>query len=247
MILSGMREVALANRRRLSLPNGTTYWKSEFLRSSEGDRPAPQAFLIEQDAGTVIRPHFHKQNQFQVVVGGDGLLGRHRVAPLSVHYAARYTGYGPIEAGETGLHYFSLRPVTTALAYYLPESRDQMLDLPRRHLLGETVALSDDPVLRARHDVQVDPVMAPQPDGIAAWLMRVPAGAAAPAPRASGDAERFYLVCRGALEREGALLESPAVLFATGGERDFTATGGPHGLELLVLQFPLAAADAAPV
>ena len=44
----------------------------------------------------MIRPHFHVQDQFQVVAEGGGTLGRHAVAPIHVHYASRHTGYGPL-------------------------------------------------------------------------------------------------------------------------------------------------------
>src|SRR4051812_29044816 len=81
-----------ANRRHVTLANGTGYWRSDLLISAEGDSPAPQAFKIEQDPGTVIRPHFHAQDQFQVVAEGGGTLGRHAVAPIHVHYASRHTG-----------------------------------------------------------------------------------------------------------------------------------------------------------
>jgi len=35
-----------ANRRHLTLANGTGYWRSDLLISAETDSPAPQAFLI---------------------------------------------------------------------------------------------------------------------------------------------------------------------------------------------------------
>src|SRR5262245_4335911 len=85
-----------ANRRHLNTPAGTGYWRSDLLISREGDAPAPQAFLIEQDPRTLVGAHFHEQDQFQVVAAGGGTIGRHPLAPLSVHYASRYTGYGPI-------------------------------------------------------------------------------------------------------------------------------------------------------
>jgi hypothetical protein len=238
MIRSGTLEAARANRRFLTLPNGTTYWKSDFIQSAAEDRPAPQAFLIEQDPNTEIRSHYHQQDQFQVVIGGEGTLGRHRVAPVSVHYAGRYTGYGPIRAGGGGVHYFSLRPVTTANAYYLPESRGEMLDVPRRHVLGEPVPVSSAQALGARTAAAIDAPIAPQADGLAAWLMRLPPRASAPVPATAGAGERFYLVCGGGLRLEGAVLPRLSVLFATADEDGFAAAAGDEGLELLVMQFP---------
>ena len=77
-----------------------------------GDDPtlSPTVALIEQPAGFEFMPHFHRQNQFQVFVGGSGSLGRHALAPVVVHYAGAYTGYGPLLAGPEGIQYFTLRP-----------------------------------------------------------------------------------------------------------------------------------------
>ena len=52
MIRSATLEGEQANRRHLTLSNGTGYWRSDLLISSEGDSPAPQAFLIQQDPDT---------------------------------------------------------------------------------------------------------------------------------------------------------------------------------------------------
>jgi hypothetical protein len=73
-------------------------------------------------------------DQFQVVVRGSGLIGKHEVAPLTVHFAAAYTGYGPTHAGEQGLDYLVFRLGVDAGAAYLPESRDAMKPVPRQYV-----------------------------------------------------------------------------------------------------------------
>ena len=115
---------------------------------AEGEIPAPQAFLIQQDPRTLIRSHFHAQDQFQVVAEGGGMLGRHALSPLSVHFASRYTGYGPITSGDEGLSYFTLRAVTTPRAYFLPEAREELADAPRRNLYGPRVSPTSRDALR---------------------------------------------------------------------------------------------------
>lgn len=226
-----------ANRRHLTLANGTGYWRSDLLLSTEGDSPAPQAFLIQQDPNTVIRPHFHAQNQFQVVAEGSGTLGRHNVAPINVHYAGRHTGYGPITSGERGLSYFTLRAVTTPHAYFLPESREQMQNLPKRNLLGPSVALSDAPARRTRARAQVEILIEPQSDGVAAWLLRVPPKAMLAPPEQSVRGDRFYLVGEGVLHALGRRLPRFAVAFVSADEREPELVAGEEGLDALVLQF----------
>ena len=225
-----------ANRRHLTLANGTGYWRSDLLISAETDSPAPQAFLIQQDPNTLIPSHFHAQNQFQVVPEGSGTIGRHELSPLSVHYASRHTGYGPIASGSKGLSYFTFRAVTTPYAYFLPESRDKMEDVPRRNLMGDTIALSDADALRQRSDVAIDTVLERQPDGVMALLLRLPPRAAHRVPAERAD--RFYLVTGGAVIARGQRLPRFATAFATADEPDFDLAADEEGLELLVLQFP---------
>ena len=57
-----------------------------------------------------------------------------------------------------------------------------MQSLPKRNLLGPSVALSD-PVARcARAQIAVETLLAPQSDGVAAWLLRVPSRRVDPNP-----------------------------------------------------------------
>jgi len=238
MIRSATLQGEQANRRHLTLANGTGYWRSDLILSSENDSPAPQAFLIQQDPNTVIRPHFHVQDQFQVVAEGGGMLGRHAVAPIHVHYASRHTGYGPITAGSRGLSYFTFRAVTTPYAYFLPESRDQMQSLPKRNLLGHSVTLSDAATLRGRGEVAVETIIEPQPDGVAAWLLRLPPNATLVPPGHAKGADRFYLVGEGVMIMRSERLPRFATAFVSAGEHDFDLVAGDEGLEVLALQFP---------
>jgi hypothetical protein len=190
MIRTGTLELARANRRHLHLANGTGYWRSDLIVAGDysDGHWRPQAFLVEQDADSEILPHFHEENEFQVVVEGDGEFGRHPVRPVMVHYAGRHTGYGPIKSGGRGLWYFSLRAVSDSGARFLPEARKDMEKGSKRQLLGETIE--------------------PQPDGIAAWVLRQPM----PAP---DGAARFYVVLSGDIAWQGSRLPRLAVAFAT--------------------------------
>lgn len=188
MIRTGTLTQAQANRRHLVLGNGTGYWRSDFIRSEGTGGWTPQAFLVEQDARTEILPHYHEENEFQVVVEGGGLFGRSAVRPVTVHYAGRHTGYGPIRSGENGLWYFSLRARTDPGARFLPEWRDRMEKGPKRHLMGETIER--------------------QPDGIAAWVSSNNDFPSQP------GAARFYVVLDGAIAHAGQGLPRLSVIFA---------------------------------
>jgi len=236
MIRIGTLEDSRRNRRKHTLANGTGYFKSELI-SSEFDVPlGPHAFLVEQDADSVILPHFHVENEFQVVVQGGGSFGRHPVAPLTVHYAGAYTGYGPITAAGEGLWYFTLRANMEHGAQFLPEARDKMpRGAPKRHLLGTSAAGADCASLAA---ASVQTVIEPQTDGIAAWMLRIPSGTASKAPAHPGGKGRFYLVCSGTLRWEGAELGRWANVFVSAHEEPVELLAGEHGAEVLAMQYP---------
>ena len=115
-----------------------------------GELREPQAFLVEQSAGAIVHPHFHFVDQFQVIVDGHGKLGKHDVHPVSVHFAARHTGYGPILPAENGLKYFTLRASADETgAQYLPANRHKMVQLPKKYLLLDPIPVADVTTLTA--------------------------------------------------------------------------------------------------
>ena len=191
---------------------------------------------MEQDPDSVIEPHFHLENEFQVMVAGSGSLGRHPVEPISVHYAGAHTGYGPITSGSDGLSYFTLRARMDSGAQFLPGAREKMQREPKRHLLGDPVRPISPSLLAARREVEKVTVLEPQADGIAAWLLRIPAGEAAPTPVHPGG-PRFVLIIGGVLELNGERLPKLSTVFASAEETP-QLRAGPEGLELLLLQFP---------
>jgi hypothetical protein len=235
MIRTGTLERAHAERRHHILPNGTGYWRTGLITSPPEERLAPQAFLVEQDPDSVIEPHFHLENEFQVMVTGSGSLGRHPVEPISVHYAGAHTGYGPITSGRDGLSYFTLRARMDSGAQFLPGAREKMQRVPKRHLLGNPVRPSEPSELAARREAQVVTILEPQPDGIAAWLLRIPSGRTAPAPDHPGGA-RFLLIIGGVLELNGERLPQLSTVFTA--QETPLLRAGTEGLELLLLQFP---------
>jgi len=237
MIRTGTLEKARTERRHHVLPNGTGYWRNGLIASPAADPVAPQAFLVEQDPGTVIEPHFHLQDEFQVMVGGSGSLGRHAVQPVSVHYAGAHTGYGPITAGSDGLDYITLRSRMDTGAQFLPGARDKMQRVPKRHLLGPVLRPSEPHALAARQHPELVTLIEPQTDGIAAWMLRVPAGSTSVAPVHPGGG-CFLLVIGGMLELNGEQLPRLSAAFVSAEESMPPLSAGGQGLEVLLLQFP---------
>ncbi|MDO9712106.1 hypothetical protein [Paracraurococcus lichenis] len=215
----------------------TTYIGANRYMPDAGAPPGPEAvypmaFLVEQPAGSVVAAHFHEANQFQVVVAGGGMLGRHAVAPVAVHYTNAYSSYGPLAAGEQGLHYFTLRNGYDRGARYLPAAREELKGLRRR--FREAVADAAPAVAEG-----TEVLIAPAPDGLGAWRHRLAPGAALQGPDpASGDGQ-FWVVTRGSLRAaDGTALPPLSVAFVAPDEPPFVATAGEEGLEVLLLQYP---------
>ena len=55
--------------------NGYNYARTNYLGTDTSYRDTPQALLVEQSPNSVVPPHFHGIDQFQVVVNGSGMLG----------------------------------------------------------------------------------------------------------------------------------------------------------------------------
>ena len=253
MMQIGTPDRALARRRELPLPSGATYFKSEFIDApvvspviggpgcADGDRTrastlAPVAFLIEQGPDSVVQSHFHHNDEFQVVVAGSGFIGRNPVAPVSVHYAGGYTGYGPVVAGPNGLSYFTLRPRYEAGALYLPDDRAAMKRGPKRHFRTSAITVRGETDRASA--AAVETVVPLEADGIMVSTLRIPPGGEYDAPDRSQGSGQYWLVVGGSLVHTGTILDERSVLFVAGDTPTSPIVAGAAGLDLLLLQFP---------
>ena len=198
----------------------------------------PQAFLIEQDPGAIVQPHFHFVDQFQVVAAGGGLLGRHKLAPLSVHFAAACTGYGPIEPGADGLAYFTFRASADETgAQYLPASRSRMRPGRRKNEVVDQIHLTSPELLSRRIHSQLETALE-LADGLAVCLYRLAPGASAPAIDASLGDGATLMVATGSLRQDDGLFPRWSCLFVPPEEASLPLRAGPEGAEVLMLRYP---------
>lgn len=237
-----------------------TGWRLPLIDSPAGPC-APNAKIIEQQAGCVIPAHFHTCHQFQVVSAGGGFLGRKPVQPWTVHYTSPDTGYGPIEAGEQGLSYYVLRPQIDPGAKFMPQSRGQMrAGLPKHHAVSGLIDVPDAAALAALGTARVQTCLPLTPEGMAAWQVGLPPGERFLASELPGEGARFYLVTAGALAQPvagpdteldsvanadaGAVLSAGSLYFAEVAD-SLSLQASAAGADFLVLQFPPEATIAA--
>lgn len=201
------------------------------------DAVYPMAFLVEQPADSVVQVHFHEANQFQVVVAGGGRLGTHALRPIAVHYSNAFSSYGPIAAGEEGLHYLTLRNGYDRGARYLPAAREELRHVRRR--FREAVAEPPSPDGAIVEAAMVEALLPEAPDGLGAWQHRLPPGAALEGPDPARGDGQFWIVTGGEMRTpDDAVLPALSCAFVGPDEPHFAVTAGRAGLELVVVQYP---------
>ena len=238
---------ALAGRKKLVNPNsGAQRWRTPFLgipvRADAEVRDGPLAFLIEMIPDSVLPPHFHPVDQYQVFVSGSGSLGRHRAFGLAIHYADRHTAYGPITAGPHGVAYFTLRARTDGRGMFLhkPGAREQLQPSKRRFRMVGDLVLAVPPVLAELGQPLVESLFEEQhDDGLAAFMLRMGGGTSMEGPSLAGTGGQYYLVVAGSVRHGQDELPVWSLLFASPGESAPAFTAGAAGAEMLVLQFPV--------
>jgi len=237
-------EEARATRFDGVLHNGGEYVRSDFFGGRKlGDRAQPQGFYVEQAPRSIVPPHFHEVDQYQVVVGGTALFGGRPIGPLAVHFTNAYTGYGPIQAGESGVDYFTLRARHDSGARFLPGARPGQKRGPRRTLLAEAPPPFGKDQLLGLDSIGVEVLMAPAEDGLGAWRVRMPpiAGGSETLSALIGTRHGgcYVVVTGGALGGPEGTLPVWGCLFIPHGDKPPAIDAGPIGLEALVLRFPL--------
>jgi hypothetical protein len=241
-VLVGTSERARNSRHSRSLPNGFAFHRSDWMDGGKDPLLSPTVFLVEQPPGSILAPHFHTQNQFQVVMAGGGRLGAHEVRHGCVHYAGAYTGYGPVVAGPEGLSYFTVRAVHETGANFMETSRDKMIRGPKRHVQGPPLDPSSEVELARLTQPRVTHLIAPQPDRLEACVWYLPPGSRveAPVPAPCGQ---FQLAMAGSMRHHDAWLTGWESRYVAAAEPAGLLEAGPQGLQVLLLQMPARARD----
>ncbi len=225
-----------ANRIKRELPVGQG-WRTNFLTHPDGTdvTEEPMGFLVEGNHERVIRPHFHENDQFQVVVSGGGVLGKHKLSIHAVHFSRAYTPYGPINFGAEGLGFLTLRARKDPGAQYLPAQRDKLVGVENRNPWQVTEA----PDFTRSGDVSLKPFSQIKDErGLAAYSLSMQAGATATLPDPSQTGGQHIIVTKGSLSYIGREYKGLAVAFVKPHEGAWQIAAGAEGLEAIVLNYP---------
>lgn len=232
------KDVVINTERRASVPNernsgqGEVIGSAPYFGANNAITRGPQGFYVDFGPNFLIKPHFHRVDQFQIVVRGVGKIGKHDLSPVTVHYTDGFTPYGPIVCGEEGMAFFNLRSHSDVGAYPMPESKDELERKAGRSRTEHThYKLGDDG--RTRMEALIDPYE----DGLAAFEVIAPAGARL-GEEVVGGACRYNLVLGGSMVMGDQDLPKDSCVFASAGEVLTGRQAGPEGLHLLQVQLP---------
>ena len=255
MLQTADAAVQLATRRNRT-GNG---WNTPFIGKNRNtiqpgeeapplDAIYPMAFLVEKDAGAIVKPHFHAADQYQVVIQGGGSLGKHAIGTVAVHYTDAYSAYGPIIANEHGVSWFTLRNAWDWGAQYMPEARAKLREARatiahREATCGPLPPLSVGE-LASLKEASTEAVIEETADGLGTWRYTVPAGGSVTGPAPASGGGQYWLVSGGSASVLGGALLSPQSLVFVGPDEDVAVmTAGPSGADLICMQFPKRARD----
>jgi len=246
MTLIATADTARVNRRRGSAPDGVTFWHTLYLGTSrynmapgmpDPDKDAlfPMAFLVEQDPGSTANAHFHQQDQFQLVVAGHGTLGLHDIRPVTLHFTAAHTAYGPIRASQDdGVSYFTLRNGFDPGARFMQMAENRAaLRAVRGRVHREAVA---GPLSSATQPSET--LIGPEQDGLAAWRYRLAAGEAVTGRDPAQGRGQYWVVTAGSLSHGDQTLDRLSCAFVYPDDAAFHGVAGAAGAEIIAMQFP---------
>src|SRR5262249_42791979 len=127
--------------------------------------------------------------------------------------------------------------------HWMPERRADLDPSPevrmrRRQMTTEPVRSVESDRLKSLTKSEVDTVITPADDGLAAWLVRLPPNSIESPPRWAPDGGRFYSVTRGSARVDAQSLPRLSAIWVSD-ESEFKLHAGGDGLEVLALQFPV--------
>lgn len=237
-----------AEHRVISSPRGRMLTRTSFIEpaalaekawrvetgGSGDEREGPQAILAQYPTPEVIEPHFHRTDQFQIVVEGGGRIGKRPFNPVSVQYTDGYTPYSIIP-NPTGISFFVLRAHADTGAYPMPKDKDKKLKRGGRGLVSRVlppeVAIPDGTVVP-------EVLLEPDDDGMAALMLRAGSGAVMTAATSKPCEGQFQVITRGSARFGDKELPRWSVLWVGPDDESPRLIAGPKGCDLIVIRFP---------
>jgi hypothetical protein len=233
---------------RHGYPGDNSSRRVDYFARSSGLEFGPEGFIADIPEGRVVGAHYHAVDQFQVLFGSGGATYKNaELPPVLVHYTDGYTTYGPIEAVNGRLRFFTLRAAPSGFAGFMPEAREQLPKAigRRKHEVLDLQPWLDKP-LPAAHTARVDLLLGEGPSTLAVHFISAGPDAEIEMPT-TYDPGSYCVVLEGELLDQADRHFGPMTLGWTGPLDESaelhvptsTATrSGASGCKAVVLQFP---------
>ena len=230
-----MQTVPISDTERTEVPRpGGMGYRRNYIGKSGAIAMGPQGFLVERMyPNPVIDPHFHDVDQFQVVVAGDGSMGKQKVAPITFQYADAYTPYGPIVGNDNGISFFTLRPIASGGHWVMPGNRENMKGRAGRNIAG---LFDYQKKLPDRGMIERDDLMEPQRDGVNAIGFRLGPNTDLKCPPSDAGGQ-FILTCCGEFDLDDKVMDSNSLIHLEPEEDPPILRSGNDGASVLIMQF----------
>ena len=197
----------------------------------------PQGFLVERYyPNPLINPHFHDVDEFQLVVGGHGRIGKWPVKPFSFHYTDAYTPYGPIVGDEDGIAFLTLRNCASGGHWTMPGNRHLMPGHAGRHFLKK---FETDICNLNNGEVKTIDLIESFEDGLRVCGYYLGPGAEATALETNAGGQYHIVLGEGFLLENDKVLPSNTIIHVNRGEEALQYKAGPKGASVLCMQFAL--------
>jgi hypothetical protein len=216
-------------------PNGRQFLNRFFAGQRDYTHDeAPMGYLVTMPSHCEGRAHLHAQDQFQVFYPSAGSF--YKGTPIDcviMHYVDAYTVYGPFHSADEPLEFFTLRARHNDLTAYMPEGRDQAAHRKTRHFM---VSLSAQWTPSAPWSINISELIAPEADGLAAFVVEAGPDAEITLPDSPGDSPRYVLVLNGSVV--GAKDSGQALRYEPRRTREDMVTAGTGGVRLITFHYP---------
>ncbi len=208
-----------------------------FFRSTIDTPDSPSAYINRYDPGRGSSPHYHENDQFQIIIDGKGEFGRHAVAPYCVHFSRAYTSYGPLQSdSEKGWAFLVLRSRYDSGAHR--NASDILQKVPNRRpwQISKHIAI---PALGMGVDMQEDPDIRDD-QGLFVRPLSMGPNTSTMAPDPAIGEGQFLVLFKGSLMHEGRERKAMAVVFVKPGEAAYCIQAGAQGLQGAIFNLPKA-------
>lgn len=201
------------------------------LQYTVDDTTLPQAYLVEQPAGSTIPAHYHDTDQYQVFVHGNAMFGKKPIAPMSVHFAGGHTPYGPILTQDEATHFFTFRAHWDSGGKPMPENRASLARVKRCYRLAASyqAQFANGPS---------DEVIPTEDTGLGTSIFQIKPGESITLDLPIAGGGQYALVLDGSVQHLDTNLATHSCVYRYPDEAPLTVTGGPQGSTVLLLQFP---------